>query len=120
MVLKRILVTHHAELLITAGIEKAELLVIAIDDKEQSINIIEFARHLNPNIKIIARTYDRRYTFKAHKAGADYTVRETFDSAVRTGRTALEVLGMEKSKADEICRFYFQRDRASGKNGSAV
>lgn len=100
------------ELLITAGIEKAELLVIAIDDKEQSINIIEFARHLNPNIKIIARTYDRRYTFKAHKAGADYTVRETFDSAVRTGRTALEVLGMEKSKADEICRFYFQRDRA--------
>lgn len=100
------------ELLITAGIEKAELLFIAIDDKEQTINIIEFAKHLNPNIKIIARTYDHRYTFRAHKAGADYTIRETFDSAVRTGRTALEVLGMEKSKADEICRFYFQRDRA--------
>lgn len=35
-----------------------------------------------------------------------------FDSAVRTGRTALEVLGMEKGKADEISRFYFHRDRA--------
>lgn len=100
------------ELLITAGIEKAELLVIAIDDKEQTLHIIEFVRHLNPNIKIIARAYDRLHTFKIHKAGADFAIRETFDSAVRTGRTALEVLGMEKSKADEICRFYFQRDRA--------
>ncbi len=100
------------ELLITAGIEKAELLIVAIDDKEQALHITEFAKKLNPTIKIIARTYDRRYTFKAHKAGADYTVRETFDSAVRTGRTALEVLGMEKSKADEICRFYFHADRS--------
>ncbi len=100
------------ELLTMAGIEKAELLVVAIDDKEQTLHIVEFARKVNPGIKIIARAYDRIHTFKLHRIGADAAVRETFDSAVRTGRTALEVLGMEKGKADEISRYYFHRDRA--------
>lgn len=100
------------ELLLTAGIEKAELLVVAIDDQEQTLHIVEFARQANPDIKIIARAYDRIHTFKLHRIGADAVVRETFDSAVRTGRTALEVLGMEKGKADEISRYYFHRDRA--------
>ncbi|RPD83569.1 potassium transporter [Neisseria weixii] len=100
------------ELLYTAGIEKAQLLVVAIDDKEQALHIVEFARKVNPGLKIIARAYDRTHTFKLHRAGVDAAVRETFDSAVRTGRTALEVLGMEKGKADEISRFYFHRDRA--------
>lgn len=100
------------ELLTMAGIEKAELLVVAIDDKDQTLRIVEFARKVNPGIKIIARAYDRIHTFKLHRIGADAAVRETFDSAVRTGRTALEVLGMEKGKADEISRYYFHRDRA--------
>ncbi|MDO4907341.1 monovalent cation:proton antiporter-2 (CPA2) family protein [Neisseria sp.] len=100
------------ELLFTAGIETAQLLVVAIDNKEQALHIVEFARKINPDLKIIARAYDRIHTFKLHRTGADAAVRETFDSAVRTGRTALEVLGMEKSKADEISRFYFHRDRA--------
>ncbi len=100
------------ELLFTAGIEKAQLLVVAINDKEQTLHIVEFARKANPDIKIIARAYDRIHTFKLHRAGVEFAVRETFDSAVRTGRTALEVLGMEKGKADEISRFYFHRDRA--------
>ena len=100
------------ELLFTAGIEKAQLLVVAIDNQEQALHIVEFARKANPDIKIIARAYDRIHTFKLHRVGVDAAVRETFDSAVRTGRTALEVLGMEKGKADEISRFYFHRDRA--------
>ena len=100
------------ELLFTAGIEKAQLLVVAINNPEQTLHIVEFARKVNPDLKIIARAYDRIHTFKLHRTGVDAAIRETFDSAVRTGRTALEVLGMEKGKADEISRFYFHRDRA--------
>ena len=100
------------ELLFTAGIEKAQLLVVAINNPEQTLHIVEFARKVNPDLKIIARAYDRIHTFKLHRTGVDAAIRETFDSAVRTGRTALEVLGMEKGKADEISRFYFHRDRS--------
>ncbi|MDO9886825.1 monovalent cation:proton antiporter-2 (CPA2) family protein [Glaesserella parasuis] len=99
------------ELLHNAGIETAELLIVAVDDKHQAIHIVELARSMNPNIKIIARAYDRVHVFELYKAGADKQVRETFDSALRSGRTALKMLGVEEEVADEICDYYFERDR---------
>lgn len=99
------------ELLIAAGIDKAKMLIIAIDDKEQALHITEFARKVNPNIKIIARAYDRIAVYKLYKAGGNELIRETFDSALRTGKTALELLGMDKHKSQEIADLYFRRDR---------
>lgn len=99
------------EFLIAAGLEQAEVLVIAIDNKEQAENIVHFAREVNPNIKIIARTYDRFSTFALHEAGANEIVRETFDSAVRAGKRALEALGMEPELVKNIGDYYFDADR---------
>lgn len=99
------------ELLHNAGIETAELLIVAVDDRQQALHIVELARSMNPNIKILARAYDRRHVFELYKSGADIQVRETFDSAVRSSRKALEILGIEHEVADEICKYYFDRDR---------
>ncbi|OOF59484.1 monovalent cation:proton antiporter-2 (CPA2) family protein [Rodentibacter myodis] len=99
------------EFLIAAGLEKAEFLVVAIDNKEQASAIVHFAREANPNIKIIARSYDRFHTFDLYKAGADEIIRETFDSAVRTGKQTLIHLGMEPEVAKEIAEYYFNADR---------
>ncbi|THA10343.1 monovalent cation:proton antiporter-2 (CPA2) family protein [Rodentibacter pneumotropicus] len=99
------------EFLIAAGLEQAEMLVVAIDNKEQASAIVHFAREVNPNIKIIARSYDRFHTFDLYDSGANEVVRETFDSAVRTGRLALERLGMEPEVAKEIAEYYFHGDR---------
>ncbi|WP_159991500.1 monovalent cation:proton antiporter-2 (CPA2) family protein [Pelistega ratti] len=99
------------EFLIAAGLEKAELLVVAIDNKEQAVNIVEFARKINPNIKIVARAFDRFSTFHLHRAGADEVIRETFDSAVRAGKRALEAVGMETSTVKEIANYFFDASR---------
>ena len=99
------------EFLIAAGLEQAEVLVIAIDNKEQAENIVHFAREVNPNIKIIARAYNRFSTFALHEAGANEIVRETFDSAVRAGKRALEALGMEPELVKNIGDYYFDADR---------
>lgn len=99
------------ELLHTAGIETAELLIVAINNKQQTTHIVELARKMNPNIKIVARAYDRTHVFELFKAGADKQVRETFDSAVRMGQLALRQLGMEKDLSNEIGHTYFKRDR---------
>ena len=99
------------EFLIAAGLEQTEVLVIAIDNKEQAENIVHFAREVNPNIKIIARAYDRFSTFALHEAGANEIVRETFDSAVRAGKRALEALGMEPELVKNIGDYYFDADR---------
>lgn len=99
------------ELLHTAGIETAELLIVAINNKQQTTHIVELARKMNPNIKIVARAYDRTHVFELFKAGADKQVRETFDSAVRMGKLALRQLGIEKELSNEIGQTYFKRDR---------
>lgn len=108
------------EFLIAAGLEQAEMLVVAIDNKEQASAIVHFAREVNPNIKIIARAYDRFHTFDLYDAGVNEAVRETFDSAVRTGRVALENLGMEAEVAKEITEYYFHADRHEVKLMSQV
>ncbi|VGM96086.1 K(+)/H(+) antiporter [uncultured Avibacterium sp.] len=99
------------DLLETAGIAKAKLLVIALDDKEQAIQIAHFAHHFYPNLPIITRAYDRLHVYDLYRAGARNIVRETFDSAIRSGRLALEQLGMDKEKAKQIAEFYYHRDR---------
>lgn len=99
------------EFLIAAGLENASLLVVAIDNPQQSQLIVEFARKANPHIKIIARAYDRLDAFKLYQTGADDVVRETFDAAVRTGKRALIALGMAPKTAKEISQYYFEADR---------
>ena len=98
------------ELLRNAGIEKANLLIVAVDDRKQALQIVEHARELNPKLKIIARAYDRYHVFDLFQAGADVQVRETFDSALRTAKKALLALGIEPEVAEEISEYYFEKD----------
>ncbi|MDO5091364.1 MAG: monovalent cation:proton antiporter-2 (CPA2) family protein [Cardiobacteriaceae bacterium] len=99
------------ELLLTAGLEKAQLLVVAIDNREEALRIVEFARKTSPHLKIIARAFDRPHTFELYQAGADDIVRETFDSALRSSRAALQALGMAENTAREVTNLYFRLDR---------
>ena len=99
------------ELLLTAGIENARLLVIAIDNREQALSIARFAREVNPNIDIVARAYDRLHTFDLYQAGANEIVRETFDAAIRAGKRALERLGMSHDDAEKVGKIFYRHDR---------
>lgn len=101
------------ELLATAGLAQARLLVVAIDQREQALSIVEHARRIRPDLPIICRAIDRPHVYDLHDAGANEIVRETFDSAIRTGRLALEILGMPKDQAARISQFYSARDRHS-------
>lgn len=99
------------EMLFAAGIERAKMLIVAIDDKAQAVQIVHFARSVSPDLTIIARAFDRIHTYNLYKAGANDIIRETFDGAVRTGKSALKMSGMDKHKADEVADLYFHRDR---------
>ncbi|MFZ7174505.1 monovalent cation:proton antiporter-2 (CPA2) family protein [[Pasteurella] aerogenes] len=99
------------ELLHAAGVDCADLLIVAINDKQQASHIVHLARKMNPNITIIARAYDRIHAIDLFREGADIQVRETFDSALRTGKKALLSLGMEADVVNEIAETYFDKDR---------
>ena len=98
------------ELLATAGIEQAALLVVAVDSRKDTDLIVENARRLNASVPIIVRTFDRRHTFEMFTK-TDVQVRETFDSAIRIGKEALLKMGLDAEKVEEIGRVYFEKDR---------
>ena len=99
------------ELLNSIGLAHAKLLVVCIGNREQSTEIVEFVHRHYPNLPVIARAHDRIHAYHLHHAGADYIIRETVDAAVRGGRLALEKLGINSEKAQELSEFYAARDR---------
>lgn len=101
----------NPELLGSAGLAHAKLLIVAIDGKANATGIVEYVRRHYPNLPIIARAYDRAHAYALHHAGATYIVRETVDASIRCGRIALEKLGVQPEKACELSKFYSARDR---------
>lgn len=105
----------HPDLLHKAGIETAKILIVAINDMDKAISIVKHVRHTNPHIKIIARAYDRMSVFELAQAGADVQIRETFDSALRTGKQVLHALDIDADKVHRIGDMFFGMDRHSVK-----
>ncbi|MCY4336679.1 MAG: cation:proton antiporter [Litoreibacter sp.] len=99
------------DLLHAAGIEKAHLLIVAIDGKEQINALVHYVRENHPHVKIIARAVDRQHVYDLFAMGADEIIRETFDSSVRTGRSAFELLGMHPFDAELVSRKFAEDDR---------
>jgi monovalent cation:proton antiporter-2 (CPA2) family protein len=100
------------DLLHSAGLHQAKLLVVAIDDPEQALELIKHARREAPQLHIIARAHDRMHVYQLYESGADDIVRETFDSAVRAARYSLEALKMHPYEAEKATRLFVEHDMA--------
>ena len=101
------------ELLEAAGLAKARVLVVAVDDKAAATRIVAYARQSRPDLHIVARARDRVHVFELFAAGANDIVREMFDSSVRAGRYVLENTGFTEFEASELSKAFFHYDRAS-------
>ncbi|HEX5378375.1 MAG TPA: cation:proton antiporter, partial [Phenylobacterium sp.] len=101
------------DLLRTAGAEKARLLVVAIDDQDKAVEMVEAAREAFPHLKILARAWDRRHAYDLLKKGADEVERETFEAGLRMGERALKRLGFSPKRAHRAAGLFRQHDEAS-------
>ena len=101
------------ELLKAAGIEKARVLVVALDNPEKSTQLVERIRREYKDLHIVARAFDRNHVFELHNAGANDIVRETFDSSLRAGRYVLENAGLTEFEAAEAESTFYQHDRTA-------
>ena len=99
------------DLLHSAGLADAEMLVIAIDDQDRALKMVKHVRMDHPNLHIVVRAYGRNHVYNFYAAGANDIIRETFDSAVRAGRSALEGLGVHPYEAEKISRAFVKSDR---------
>jgi glutathione-regulated potassium-efflux system ancillary protein KefC/glutathione-regulated potassium-efflux system protein KefB len=99
------------DLLRAAGAEKAKLLVVAIDDRDKAVELVEAARQAFPHLTVIARAYDRRHAYELLRKGAHVVERETFESALNLGRRALVALGVPERRALKAAVLFRDHDR---------
>ncbi len=98
------------DLLHAAGIENADLLVIAIDGREQITELTRYVTRNHPRVHVIARAIDRNHVYELYAAGCRDIIRETFDSGVRTGRSAFEALGIHPFEAERLAQQFVKKD----------
>ena len=91
------------DILHAAGAENADCILICIDDAHATTRIVEIAKHVCPNTRLIVRAFDREHAFELVKAQADFFVRETFEAAMSMGNEAVKVLGADENQSAEIC-----------------
>ncbi|MEQ8824841.1 MAG: monovalent cation:proton antiporter-2 (CPA2) family protein [Filomicrobium sp.] len=101
------------DLLHAAGIEHAKMLIVAIDDREQITELVRYVEQNYPHVYVIARAVDRSHVYELYAAGCRDIIRETFDSGVRAGRSALEALGMHPFEAERRSRQFVDFDKRS-------
>jgi glutathione-regulated potassium-efflux system ancillary protein KefC len=91
----------RVDLLHAARADEAKLLVVAIDDEAASLRLVEAAKEHFPNLRIVARARNVTHYLALRRLGVEAVERETFESALRAGRRALEALGTAPYEARE-------------------
>ena len=99
------------DLLLSAGIAQAKLLVVTIDDKAQITALVRHVVQTYPHLHVLARAVDRNHVYDLWAVGCRDIIRETYDSSLRMGRSALEALGATRAQADQISTVFNDNDR---------
>ncbi|MDP9571898.1 UNVERIFIED_ORG: glutathione-regulated potassium-efflux system protein KefB [Agrobacterium larrymoorei] len=92
----------RSEILHAAGAATARAVLICVDDKEAAIRIAEIVKHEFPLVPVLARAFDRGHAIDLVKAGVDYQIRETYESALDFSQKALTSVGEERDTAERL------------------
>ncbi|WP_026972049.1 monovalent cation:proton antiporter-2 (CPA2) family protein [Aliagarivorans marinus] len=101
----------NPDLLHTAGIEQAKLMVVAIDDHARVNQVVEYVKHAYPHVKVMARAYDRGHAYELRRLGADFVVTEAYYSALELGGQALSSLGYHPFKSEQLKNAFDQVEK---------
>ncbi|MFS4458218.1 monovalent cation:proton antiporter-2 (CPA2) family protein [Bdellovibrio sp. HCB2-146] len=90
------------DVLHASGAGTAKVIAVCIDEKETATRIVELVKVEFPQAKVLVRAYDRTHARELLTAGADFQIRETFESAILFGEEALRQIGVGDLEVSEI------------------
>ena len=90
---------RRRDILRAAGIAKVDTVMVVTDNKDSNTKIIDLVQHENPKAQIYARSYDRLHSIELYKRDINFSVRETFESALTLSQKALEGMGVSHEDA---------------------
>jgi len=99
-----------------AGVSKAQLVVLALADVDESMRVAHLLREHYPQVRVVARAVTRHHAMSLMALGIPFVLRETFESSLLAARVTLTELGMTESAAlDTIKMFRDHDERLLGK-----
>lgn len=98
------------DVLHASGAGEAEVIIVAVDDRKAVGTILEIASHSFPNAQILARSFDRSHSIELIRAGVDFEIRETVESALVMGAEGLRRLGCDEVSVAETLADIRRRD----------
>ncbi|WAX93320.1 monovalent cation:proton antiporter-2 (CPA2) family protein [Aminobacter sp. NyZ550] len=100
------------DILHAAGAGRARAVLICVDKEDVAVRIAQNLAAEFPLVPVLARAYDRGTAMKLIRAGVDYQLRETFESAIVFGGATLEKLGEDPDDVAEVIEEVRRRDAA--------
>jgi glutathione-regulated potassium-efflux system protein KefB len=98
------------DVLRASGAGEAQVIMVCVDDRRAASAIVELARHECPGATLLARSYDRGHSMELIRAGVDFEIRETVESALLMGAEGLRKLGCAEATVTEALEDIRRRD----------
>lgn len=98
------------DLLHAAGAEEAKLLIVAVDNQEKRVEIIETAQKHFPHLKIISRSSSWDDAYQLLDMDITNVYREFLDTSLRIGADALSLLGHRRFQISRAIKKFRKHD----------
>ncbi len=108
------------DLLKAAGANQAKLIIIALDEGTQVLQLVRTVKKHFPNMHIIARAHGLEDTYDLMDEGVLHVFRETLDTSLRAGTEALKIMGIRAYTAQRASDLFLQHDEKSLKKMAAA
>jgi monovalent cation:proton antiporter-2 (CPA2) family protein len=99
------------DLLETAGIEQAKILLIAVDGEDEGLRIAELVHHNFPKVRIIARARNRFAARRYAEIGVNHYVRELFAGGLEAASMLLTEYGFSDEQVIEMVDIFAKHDK---------
>ncbi|MDP4300632.1 glutathione-regulated potassium-efflux system protein KefC [Leptothrix discophora] len=100
------------DLLRKAGAAEARAIVVAVDDVEQSLKIVELVQTHFKQAQLVVRARNVQHHFRLRELGVERIERETFESALASGRSVLELMGHQPHHAWQLATRFRRFNKA--------
>lgn len=101
------------DLLESAGIAAADILILAIDDPDATLSLVKKLKVKYPDLKFMIRAKNSFDAYELHNIGIEHIYREYFDTAVRMAGDVLSEMGFDKEATREQVEKFIKYDEES-------
>jgi CPA2 family monovalent cation:H+ antiporter-2 len=98
------------DMLRTAGIDHARVILIALDDETQSLRAVELVRKHFPEVRVVVRAHNRLSVQLFRQLGVHAVVRELMDGSLNAADLVLKEYGFNDHDAERMVGIFKRHD----------